>query len=344
MSKSWLQLLPSKVSKLNQATSGLIITGNIFGAALLVLPGVVSQLGIIPYLFLLFFYLSTLYYCTILANLVFGKVFNSSVKGQDIPLDTKPEQCSLDDSTQSGRDINNDKTISDKEPLLNSKTSKEDGKSQFSKKVSSELDEHRLQQMEIHPQEKGNNQIQSTSSSKDNNITQKSPEEMTSKQHRHSTIEDEALRKPLLYCSKEAFGEKSWLNTVILILKLASNLSVLIGQALMMAIMFNIYFPWIRDVENEQNTTRIWIFISFVIFLPFQMVGYYKNMNWVAILSNVSSALALIMILICCFIAQANNLPRPDMKMKVEIEANIPWAGFDTVFIFLSTSGTRFFI
>eukprot|EP00111_Clytia_hemisphaerica_P006407 TCONS_00018621-protein len=333
MSKSWLQLLPSKLSTLSSVTSGLIITGNIFGTTLLVLPGVVSQLGIIPYLLLLFFYLSTIYYCTILANLVFGKVFNSLGKEQDIPL-----KSVKDDPKQSDSDTDNEMTTSDKEPLLlHSKTSKEDDKSN---RQGSEIDDHSLQQRDSDGLEKPRiqNLNQNTSTSSDNDSTEKSPEKIN-----NNTNVDEALRKPLLYCSRQAFGEKSWLNTMIVILKLASNFSVLIGQMLSMAAMFNIFFPWIRNTESVDNTTRIWISISFVVFLPFQMTGYYKNMNWVAIISNISSALALVLVLICCFIAQADDLPKPDLYRTMEIEENIPWTRFNPIFIFLSTSGTIYF-
>ena len=67
-------------SKINPITSGLMIASVIFGSALILMPSIVSNLGVVSYTMLLFWCFALFYYSEILAAHVFGEILSRQNK------------------------------------------------------------------------------------------------------------------------------------------------------------------------------------------------------------------------------------------------------------------------
>ncbi|XP_066935871.1 sodium-coupled neutral amino acid symporter 2-like [Clytia hemisphaerica] len=83
MKKKAPQTASSAVKKMSPVVSGMMMTGTIFGSASILLPGVVSQVGVGSFFLMLFFYLILSYACTMLANYVFGDLLSKTPENDE---------------------------------------------------------------------------------------------------------------------------------------------------------------------------------------------------------------------------------------------------------------------
>ena len=223
-------------SNINPLTSGLMMTSVIFGSAVILMPGVVFNLGAMSFVMLLFWCLSLFYYSDILACYFLGSILIKTKPGDD-------------------------------------------------------------------------------------------------------TVE----RRPLQHCCQVVFGKQSYLTLIVSIFQMLSITTIATSFFLVMASTLNASFPSVQIDSSVANTTRLWIFIVFILVLPLHMIGNYKSMTHLGTLTTSTIFLAMIMIFVTSIIIRLSNIPLPNTEDRVILQANLPLNSYNEAFVFFSSFGTIVF-